>query len=302
MSGYNRWIRLAGGWSGRVFLEIKGYGAGSALSRHTFGVGDWKRCLREPEALRAGERIYKKQGSAQVVGKDLRVGSTVIQVIVKSYPLRRGWKGLLEGVRRSRALRQWHRACLLVSRQLPTAFPLVVLERRKFFLLRESILLTEEIPNSYNLHRALKRGEIGSYTTRQRRELAERVGALLGKLYARGFRHRDCKASNLIIERGLKVKGGIRVWLIDLDGLRLGRWYRYTRRQGHFRRHQALIRLGVSLWESKDLRLTDYTRCLRAYLREGGFEEAGGRQLRHQLHRQLREDIQRAVWEKKNAH
>ena len=56
----------------------------------------------------------------------------------------------------------------------------------------------------------------------RRKQLAQQLGSLLGELRLKGFSNRDCKASNIMVA---DVSGlGYKLYLVDLDGLRLRRF------------------------------------------------------------------------------
>jgi tRNA A-37 threonylcarbamoyl transferase component Bud32 len=152
------------------------------------------RCLAECGAL-------LKDGRAATVGA--RGG-----FVLKRSNFRRGVWVLKNIFRPSRARVAYRRAYHLELAGVPTARPVAVAEKRCGRLLLRSYLLTEEIAASEHL---------GAYLQRvQRVEPAARkaVARLVARLHEEGFRHRDLKETNILLDRQLQP------WLIDLDGVR----------------------------------------------------------------------------------
>lgn len=139
--------------------------------------------------------------SAQVGGRT---------VVVKRQRPRRFWRRLLSPLRGSRAVRG-HTAALALRRAwVRVPRPLAALDTRCCGWLARSELLCERVATAETLHAFLGRLSPGD---RQRVSVARRLGRLLGLTHAAGYRHRDLKAPNFLVGPGL------RVWLVDLDGL-----------------------------------------------------------------------------------
>lgn len=130
-------------------------------------------------------------------------------VVAKRYPLH-GWKRRLVrlGARPSRAERAYRNAEALLARGFATPEPLAVLGRPE-----EAVLVTrfvagqglfESWPEESGPERPIEQG-------------IESLAHGIARLHAAGFRHRDLKASNLLL--GPSDDGHELVWT-DLDGLR----------------------------------------------------------------------------------
>lgn len=143
----------------------------------------------------------------------------------------------------------------LLHRDLPTARPLAVLERRIGPVCLDCLLITEAMPGALDLHALLVKaaGELGSRDWfRLKRLLVERLAIHIRRFEERGFVHRDLKAQNILV---IPHQDHRLMW-IDMDGVRLsgrGNWLR------------SLVRLHVSLLEAPGLTRTDRVRFLKAF-------------------------------------
>ena len=271
---YGRRIKLGDGWSGRVFLSAKHGLADSAASQQQFTRQDWQQALSDPAALVRGPEVLKEGSKATVSAGPLTVGGIELQVVFKHARRRSGVRGIVDAIRLSRAMRQWHGAHALINRQLPTAWPLAALEHHRFGFLVESVLITERIGEAASLHWLLRHGGVPAKGV-QRKALAESLGRLIAGIGLQGMRHRDCKLSNIVIRHC--PDGGWRPYLVDLDGLSV----RLFGMGG--KPHEALIRAAGSEPQRFQPPLRDMVRVFWAYLEELGAEERHNALLRRQL-------------------
>ncbi len=261
-SRYARRIKLADGWSAQVYLQHRFPKEEYLSSRLTFTADDWKNALVKPEALLAGGTVIKQGGHSTVGETELQMGSHVLPVIIKHIRVREGLRGWWQAVRRSRALRQWFWAHAFIIRDVPTAWPLAAVERRRWGLAFESIFITEKIADAHNLKIALLENQNLPPTPRDRYELCRKIGELLHQLDYFGLNHRDCKVSNILIQkmRGENDNTFWRPYLIDLDGLSRCYGLRF------FKRHQAIIRLAASSLELAHVTRRDRVAVFCGYL------------------------------------
>jgi len=253
-------LRLPGGWQGMAVARCKHPTDESRASQLELDAQWWRGRLGDP--LRwfdaAPAETCKDSHSALVRRALLPCDTGPLAVILKR-PRARNWRRRLALLfPPSRSVRGWRVGHALLHRDVPTARPLAVLERRLGPLVRDSLLITEAIPGGCDLETFLRR-EHGKRSpaewARLKRELAALLVAQLRRTEERGFVHRDCKASNLLVVEHPQPK---LLW-IDMDGLRCAG--PLTRR----RTLRALVRLHVSLRDVPGLTLTDRVRFLKGY-------------------------------------
>jgi tRNA A-37 threonylcarbamoyl transferase component Bud32 len=280
-SRYAGRIKLAEGWSAQVFLQVRHSDSRFQSSFCKFSRDAWRAALADPTTLLGGE-LLKQGNHNSVYANMLRIGTAKLSIVTKHARHRQGTSGFWQALRISRALRQWQRAHALLARDILTAWPLAALERFEHGMLRESIFLCERIPESYNLKLMLKYGDHLPSDARDRALLAVRVGRLLAQLRRSGFRHRDCKASNILVRRERAGRERYQPYLVDLDGLTLPpdlyRWFVQRSPQAG---HEALIRLAASAVQLPHVRLRDFVGVFRAYVRQLDLPAAHDRRQRH---------------------
>jgi hypothetical protein len=259
-------LRLRGGWRGHVMLRCKRPTPGSAASQLRLRREWWSERLADPQRwLREGESsAYKYSHSGLVTRVSLQTPDGPLEAIVKRPRPRNLWRRLRHLLPPSRSLRAWRLGNALLNRDLPTARPLAVLERRAGPFVTDSLLITEVVDHALDLEAHLRR-EHADRSPRAWRRHKRRLINLLARqtrlLEERGFSHRDYKAQNLLIA----LRPQLRLVWIDLDGIRHER-----RTPSVNRRLRALSRLHVSLLDVPGLTRTDRVRFLKSYLARFG--------------------------------
>ncbi len=240
-------VVLAGGWRGWIASvdEQDGLRAGlETLVANPAGV--------------SGRVVFKTSGTVEVFGCRLGDGENGLDVVCKR-SLASGWRARLAGVLRgSRERRNWDRANALVADGIPTAGPIAYLERG--WWKREGWLITEAIDGVVDLDRVLGGLVVGVGRDR-RRVVVDGVVRCLADLFERlvekGWRHRDFKASNVLLTGWDAGAEGCRAWLVDLDGLeKVGRVSVADERR-------MVVRLAASLSGAVGLSRADRCRFLR---------------------------------------
>jgi tRNA A-37 threonylcarbamoyl transferase component Bud32 len=301
-------IALPNFWSGHVVLSSKRRTPGTKAGLLDFHHDQWIRALTNPERLIAGgiTKLVKDSPSAVIVQRKLIVGDHELDVIIKRPRRKQPWKVLLDCFRQARPIRAFALGHALLTRRIPTAIPLVALQRRFGLLLLDSILITEahdapqldqflnewltETDNASDRLPAVQRRHLGQ-------EVLHQMGRILQKLHDNSFRHRDLKSANMLVEWSPGQKPEI--VLVDLDGLRRVQWLTVRRR------FPGLMRLNVSLLRCQAVNHAGQLRMLLGYLRRaaGGpvqfkpywrmLENWSARKLRRQIH--SRRKRQRAI-------
>lgn len=266
-------IRVGGGWRGMVYLRCKRPAEESRASSLVLDRGWWRGQLAKPPRWfdPDGGGPCKESHSALVSKAALVTPSGELPVIVKR-PLARNWRRRLRQLfGPSRSMRAWRTGHALLNRDIPTARPLAVLERRVGPLIFDSLLLTEAIPGAIDLDAYLQRefeARARIDWRRHKRELNALLVRHLRQLAERGFVHRDCKAQNVLVVTRPCLK---LIW-IDMDGLK------HAGRVSTTDELRALARLHVSLLDVPGLTRGDRARFLKAYLTRFGSDARRWRQ------------------------
>ena len=208
-----------GEWTGFGFKRAKFPYAWSRVSGMEFERGELERAWGELSGrIERGEVQYLKQSeSGDVMAADVEVGGGKTLTVVVKEPRRKQWhRWFTDVLRGDRAMRAWTRAWELIARDIPTAWPVMVMRRTTAGYPLESAIVFERVEGVPLAHVKLDRME-----EQDRDTLFRRVGRLLRRIDETGYYHRDAKSDNVMVERG-----DVPV-LVDLDGVReltFGRW------------------------------------------------------------------------------
>ena len=197
-------------------------------------------------------KLLKHSRSSTVAEIELVIDGRPRRLIWKRFMVTKWSDPWLHLSRPTPALRSWINGHRLLESGLPTARPLAVVHRHHFGLPRECYLLTEQLPDTVDLH-----AHIAGMSWERRRVLVDRLARLLRELHRRQLSHRDLKAANLLVGHDGQL------FLIDLVGLE--RWRKLPRS----RQVQNLARLHASFHLHPHVSRTDKLRLLRSYLAWG---------------------------------
>lgn len=215
-----------------------------------------ERLLACPEGAE-GRVDFKVSSTVAVFGCRFGAGEKAIDVVCKQSKAS-GWRGRMARIfRGSRERRNWERAVRLVQDEISTAKPVAYLERG--WWRREGWLITERIDGVVDLDRVLGGLVVGVERARRRAAMDGVVGAvatLFESFVAKGWRHRDFKASNVLLTNWDNSKT-CRAWVVDLDGLeKVGAVSSADERR-------MVVRLAASLSQAAGLSRTDRGRFLK---------------------------------------
>jgi len=181
-------------------------------------------------------------------------------VVLKRFRERVGWAGCWKLFRTSRAKKAWRAGHALLQRGIATPRPIAFCEPRFRGSPYYTYLVTEWISEAQNLH--LWGWQLAQLPPKERHRLAARcaesLGRLVGRLHAFQISHGDLKMSNILVA---PRSGQLGVWLLDVEGVRIGR--RNSRRY-----LKDLGRLAVGLQAHPWVSPTILCRFLRAYVRQ----------------------------------
>ena len=208
-----------GGWRGVFFKRAKYPRPWSAVSAMTFDrtqwQAEWPNLLRRVEADELA--VIKRSRSGDVLAGGVAPGGTPIDVVVKR-PRRRYWYRYLNEVGRgARARRAWFKSWKMIARNVPAAWPLLMMERRRLGYVVDTVIVFERVPGA-----TLAAVDLDAIPERRRDMLFRRAGRVLRRIESLGFSHFDAKASNWIVRPD--PRRGESPVLIDIDGIRQRRW------------------------------------------------------------------------------
>jgi hypothetical protein len=202
------------GWSGHFFRHAKFPHRWSPVSRLNISEKDWAAAF--PLLLQQMEsgqfETLKSSPSGDVLAGEVILGGHPIPIVIKR-PRRKYWYRYLNEIGRgTRPRRAWIKSWQLVVRNLPTAWPLLLMEKRKMGYATDALAIFERIDGP-------TLASIDPEQDPQRYDLTlSRCGALLRRLEQSGLYLYDAKAQNWII-RDDPVLGPTPM-LIDTDSIR----------------------------------------------------------------------------------
>jgi hypothetical protein len=246
-------LKLRNGWTARVALTD------SAENR--LSLGDWARCLENPESLSVKpQKTIKHDDKKPVVVKDIQIGNKQVSVHVKTRRIGPGFRSFCRALLPAKAMRNFRTSQKLCKNNIPTAWPLAALQQKKLGLTTRSIYITEYAQNSSNLYEYLR-----TYTPRNRplefkfkKHLACQIAGVFAALHRASLWHRDAKASNFLIT-GKNSQDDCKLILVDMDGIKPYRFRRY------YSRFHALAKLAATLSWHPCIHPTDYLRTFKIY-------------------------------------
>lgn len=208
-----------GAWSGSFFKVDSHPRRWSAASQLQVDRDDW---LRELPGLigriEKGELKFLKRGnSGDVLAGEVTVGGKLLAVVIKRPRLRYWYRYINQIWRGTRARREWFKAWKMIVRNLPTAWPLIYLEKRRFGYTTDGLIVFERVTGPM-----LAWMDLDTISAGQRDMLFRRAGRVLRQIDQLGFAHFDAKATNWIVRPDDKL--GPMPVMIDIDGIRERRW------------------------------------------------------------------------------
>lgn len=220
-TGTNRYFgRLeAGGWHGSFFRQAKYPRRWSAVSRMQFSDEQWRDAWTKLKGQIDADslEVLKRSPSGDVLAGTLELGNQSVPVIVK-HPRRKYWyRWVNEIIRGSRARRAWLRSWEMIVRDIPVAWPMLLMERRILGYVTDAVIVFERIEGQTLFHIDLEQ-----LSESDRDKVFRRAGRTLRQIDQAGFAHLDAKSNNFIIHPDSEL-GPIPV-LVDMDGIRRRAW------------------------------------------------------------------------------
>jgi tRNA A-37 threonylcarbamoyl transferase component Bud32 len=235
------------GWTGHFFRHAKFPTRDNPASRLDVAQAEWEAAWPSLLArIEADElEIYKRTRSGDVLAGEVMLGAHVIPIVVKR-PRRKYWYRYVNEIGRgSRALRAWVKSWQLIVRNIPTAWPLLLMERKTLGYTTDALVVLEKIEG-----RTLAK-EDGRKDPQRYHLILRRCGRLLRRLERTGLYLYDSKAENWIV-RDDAAHGPVPM-IIDVDGIR------------RFRQRGGVHRLLRSLRQRADFDPSDATALVQGY-------------------------------------
>lgn len=206
---------VKGEWTGAFFRYTKYPERWSPASRLSILPEQWEH--EWPNLLGRVQsdqfEILKRSGSGDVLTGQITLGGRPVDVVIKHPRRKRLRQFLTEIGRGSRARRAWRKSWSLIHRDLPTAWPLLIMERRVLGYVTDAIIVYERLPGS-----PLSQVDLDALPAAARQTLFHRTGRLLRLLEQSGLYHWDAKSSNwMVVPDSLR---GPQPVMVDVDGIR----------------------------------------------------------------------------------
>ena len=209
-------VLCAGQWSGWFFKRIDAPRRSAPASTLTVSHDDWQ---REWPKLLSGIgsdqlTILKREAGGDVLAGEVTLGGRTVSVVVKR-PRHNKWhryiKELYTGLRARQA---WTKAWWLVARDIPTAWPLLVMQRRGALGVPvEAMIVAERVQGDL-----LATMDLDALSPPARQTLFHRLGRTLRILERRDLLLYDSKSPNWVVVHDEKV--GPTPVIVDVDGVR----------------------------------------------------------------------------------
>ena len=211
--------------------------------------------LTDPDALFDAPGTVTLKDSRSSTVAVVEVGDC--SIVLKRFRVKTALMRLKNAVRPTAALRSWVLGRNLLDRGLPTARPILMVERWRTGRPAEGYVAFEKLDDVADLAEAVR----GTGDRRVRLAWADKVGRLLRDMHEREVSHRDLKAPNVLLV-GVSDPATARPVLLDIVGVTVGVTVSVAVRR------RDLARLAVSFPRgtvSNGVRL----HFLRAYLGRG---------------------------------
>ena len=205
----------AGEWAGHFYRHAKFPRRWAPASKIDVSDADWQR--EWPNLLARIDadqlEILKRSRSGDVLAGEIVLAGKPVSVIVKRSRRRWWYRYINEIWRGSRAPRAWSKAWSLIARDIPTAWPLLMMERKVFGYHMDGVIVFERVRGTL-----LSELDLDTLAAPARQDLFRRLGRALRKLEAAGLKQYDSKMVNWMIVDDA-IFGPVPV-VIDVDGIR----------------------------------------------------------------------------------
>ncbi len=201
-------------WNGIFFKHSKFPRRWAPVSRLDITEDQWRETWRDVWTRIDADQmtILKRSASGDVLDGEIALGGRPVNVIIKR-PRPKYWHRYLTQIGRgARPRRAWRKAWRIIARDIPTAWPLLLMERRKFGYVTDTLIVYERVAGTL-----LTKLDLDALDERTRDTLFRRLGRTLRRLEGGGLAQFDAKSSNWMIVDDPRL-GPVPV-VIDVDGV-----------------------------------------------------------------------------------
>lgn len=207
-------FRDGDGWRGTFFKHAKFPRRWAPVSRLDTTAQQWRDAWRDLWTRIDADQmtILKRSASGDVLEGEIVLGGRPVSVIVKR-PRPKYWHRYLTQIGRGpRPRRAWRKAWRIIARDIPTAWPMLLMERRNFGYVTDTLILYERVAGTL-----LSKLDFNAMDAPSRETLFRRLGRTLRRLEDGGLAQFDAKSTNWMIVDDPKL-GPVPV-VIDVDGV-----------------------------------------------------------------------------------
>jgi tRNA A-37 threonylcarbamoyl transferase component Bud32 len=204
-----------GDWTGTFFKHSKFPRRWAPASRLDATEAQWRDAWRDLWTRIDADQltIIKRSASGDVLEATIALGGRPLNVIVKR-PRPKYWHRYLTQLGRGpRPRRAWRKAWRVIARDIPTAWPLLLMERRKLGYVTDALIVFEHVGGTL-----LTKLDLDAMDDPSRDTLFRRLGRTLRRLEDSGLAQADAKSPNWMIVDDPQL-GPVPV-VIDVDGVR----------------------------------------------------------------------------------
>lgn len=181
------------------------------------GIEDIEGLLKRPEV-----QVIDDVDKSVVVSLPLGCPHDQERIAIKRYDKPTLKKKLKDIFRVSKAIREWRIGNRLWERSIPVALPLAVGEKRRWRVLKDSLLISREIEGACQLRQYILtfKPPLTAESRWGKREMIVFLAEELRGVHDKGFFHGDLNSSHIMVKRGEGKRPTF--YFVDFENSRLG--------------------------------------------------------------------------------
>ncbi len=232
----------------------------------TIETSQWSALLWEFKSIdKNPEKVIRHGSSGEVLIKQLSLAGRNIKTVIKTQNIKPGPVNFVKAISGSKAVKNFRTAAKLRTAGINTIYPLAAVEQKLGPAAIKSILITEYLENSINLHGFLTEMPAKHNALDMKNQLCLELARIFAELHSLDMWHRDSKASNFVVTQ---TEHGLKVHLADMDGIMP---YLYNKDAKQVR---TLAKLASRIMFNPGIHITDYYRFMKTYCGKCGLSDA----------------------------